>query len=776
MSVYVRAIDGRSSLRLLLNESIEVADLGSTILVYVAGGQAMATVGDSARTMRVDDVMVVNRETRFGARPVGPESMLFVFEITDSLLSRAVEADAIAFSCNSLDAEPSAAYDELRRIVRQTLNILSVDDERAEFRLYGSVYDLLDCLIANFSVRTRPITRGEERFRSVLRYINGHYFEPLTLSGVASHFHLDSAYFSRYFKKSLGVNFKDYLSETRLFCAERALRDTDVSIARVAMESGFSNVSSFNKAFRRSYGVTPSAYRAEHGRARVSDKGGDHDLVFSAYRSLQEGARKDESELVCVSGNLAGRPHAGEAFGSSIANAGSAWELMNEKIRDHMKKLVREGFQYLRFWDVLDEMPGCPWESSCAWRRAPRQNYDAIDDIFDFLQECQLTPWVVIAVPEEDISGQTFASYRDTLESFLAHVSDRYGASRLGRWRFEISLGGTAEAHRLDRARTMLAEAANLVHRYAPAAEVGGFCLDADGNKAEVTRAIDALDAAGADFRSFRLFSQRPHKDSEQDEGTRPSDGDFYARAVGELASSLRAREPKPLYVTEWGISPSSSNILNDSLYAGANFIRGALALISHADGAGYWVASDWHEAHARASSVLTGGAGMISKHGIAKPTYIAAHFLRDFKGAAVIERGDRSLISYDGDSYRVLFANYVCPNRLYYLKDEGELHPWDVPGFFPGESSKVRIALDGLPRGRYEVRVYSCNSHNGSLLDQWRDLGYSANLRASDIEYLRQKTAVRMEMGVEELDGCYETVRVVEPNEFLTLWLSKKD
>lgn len=92
-------------------------------------------------------------------------------------------------------------------------------------------------------------------------YIEKHYKENLTLNVLADEIHMNSYYFSSFFKKSAGENFKDYVNRVRIEHAVSLLLTTDMKSYEIASEVGFSDARAFTEIFQRFYHETPSAYR-----------------------------------------------------------------------------------------------------------------------------------------------------------------------------------------------------------------------------------------------------------------------------------------------------------------------------------------------------------------------------------------------------------------------------------------------------------------------------------------------------------------------------------
>jgi AraC-like DNA-binding protein len=88
------------------------------------------------------------------------------------------------------------------------------------------------------------------------------YFEPLDVDELARAAGLSRAHFSREFRRAFGETPHAYLVTRRLERAAALLRSTDRSVADVCLSVGLRSVGSFTTAFTRTYGLSPTAYRA----------------------------------------------------------------------------------------------------------------------------------------------------------------------------------------------------------------------------------------------------------------------------------------------------------------------------------------------------------------------------------------------------------------------------------------------------------------------------------------------------------------------------------
>jgi AraC-like DNA-binding protein len=103
--------------------------------------------------------------------------------------------------------------------------------------------------------------------------IDRRYRDPLDVATLADTAHLSPAHFSREFRRAFGEPPHQYLLTRRMERAAALLRNTDHSVADICLTVGLRSVGSFTTSFGRTFGLSPTAYRAAHppasDRARV---------------------------------------------------------------------------------------------------------------------------------------------------------------------------------------------------------------------------------------------------------------------------------------------------------------------------------------------------------------------------------------------------------------------------------------------------------------------------------------------------------------------------
>lgn len=103
----------------------------------------------------------------------------------------------------------------------------------------------------------------QDDINRVIRYIQEHYAEPVSLDDLMEVVHLSKYYFLKLFKQYTGLSPYEYLINYRISQAKRLLRTTDHSIGAIAGEVGFLDESNFIKQFKKITGCKPLVYRKQ---------------------------------------------------------------------------------------------------------------------------------------------------------------------------------------------------------------------------------------------------------------------------------------------------------------------------------------------------------------------------------------------------------------------------------------------------------------------------------------------------------------------------------
>lgn len=97
---------------------------------------------------------------------------------------------------------------------------------------------------------------------TIEKYIVEHYRDPsLCLNKISDEFQISESYFSHMFKEKTGANFSVYLENIRMKEAAKLVRETTTNLSELYVLVGYNNITTFRRAFKKTYGVTPSSMR-----------------------------------------------------------------------------------------------------------------------------------------------------------------------------------------------------------------------------------------------------------------------------------------------------------------------------------------------------------------------------------------------------------------------------------------------------------------------------------------------------------------------------------
>jgi AraC-like DNA-binding protein len=99
------------------------------------------------------------------------------------------------------------------------------------------------------------------RLNKIKTYIQQQPDRAISLSKAAEIACMERTAFARFFKRVTGITFYAFIQQCRVAKAMRHIKASDCSLAVVAYSSGFGNINSFGRAFRKTTGMTPSEYR-----------------------------------------------------------------------------------------------------------------------------------------------------------------------------------------------------------------------------------------------------------------------------------------------------------------------------------------------------------------------------------------------------------------------------------------------------------------------------------------------------------------------------------
>ena len=241
-------------------------------ITYISSGQGLRMVGNE--TQEVNDsqsIVLLGSGLPHYWKFNGPSAGVCV-QLSASRTSELQDEESKQllddlFESAKLGLEFDAARSEqaveiLRRLVLPDLNRLA---------RYGLLLQLLGELSGTQNLHGKRLsTQGFHGSRAMANYtemqqviswIIENFKSPIQLQDAVDLVGMSRASFCRHFTDCTGSSFANFVNDLRVSNACRLLHDTDQSIAAIALDSGFSNLSNFNRVFLRRKKMTPSHFR-----------------------------------------------------------------------------------------------------------------------------------------------------------------------------------------------------------------------------------------------------------------------------------------------------------------------------------------------------------------------------------------------------------------------------------------------------------------------------------------------------------------------------------
>ena len=189
--------------------------------------------------------------------------------------------------------------EELQKLRKLSLNTAIEYFERTsgfELRCISGINLLIDFMLNHAPYITIPeetylsVSNYERRILRIISYIHEHFTEKITLQEIAEREGLTTSYLSHFFKEHLNKSFQTLVNELRFERAVFLIRNSDMKILDISIESGFSDIKYMNRTFLSVYGITPREFRNLHKNSRPGDGPRDDkkgEYIFGREEALE---------------------------------------------------------------------------------------------------------------------------------------------------------------------------------------------------------------------------------------------------------------------------------------------------------------------------------------------------------------------------------------------------------------------------------------------------------------------------------------------------------
>ncbi len=245
------------------------------------GAGVRRIVGDSIETVGDYDLALIGAENLEHVWENGVCNSPDIREITiqfapdflgDKILGKN-QFDSIRKMLKAAEHGLSFPLDSIMRVYHHLDTLASDPDHFSQFLKFMSILNELSKgeykRLASSSFAHSSRNQESRRVTKVKQYINDHYAEDLRLDNMAALVGMSPSAFSRFFKMRTGKSLSDYILDIRLGYAARLLVDSTRNISEICYESGFNNLSNFNRIFKSKRGSTPRDFRALYKKNKI---------------------------------------------------------------------------------------------------------------------------------------------------------------------------------------------------------------------------------------------------------------------------------------------------------------------------------------------------------------------------------------------------------------------------------------------------------------------------------------------------------------------------
>ncbi len=743
-----------------------------TEILYGISGQTRVVVRDRKYTLGAGDIVAINSGIEHELYCRGDAAVCKV-QYSRTLIDQTVGFKSGDLNANSV-TDTSRSYDRLREIFRQLILDELDQSRRDSCRQNSLLYELLGELLHHFNVSQEEghgETLEDERVQAIIRYVNQNFQDSVSLNDIADELYTSISTLSRLFKKQTGMHFAEYVKGIRLRYACQELKYSNSNITKIAIDSGFTNLSGFNRVFREEFSMSPTDYRKVMREEMTKQEKRQRELKESLRQNMEEQLKTDDMENdgsgLQIRANINTELPWKKIWNQTI-NVGSMQSLLRANMQYHVTYLAEQlGYRYVGLWGIFTE----PLMITDGVHKN-QFNFDQLDSIFDFLTSYHLIPFLdfgprpstavggkkiseeaSIYMKDENIHFRSREVWENAVESLLRHVRERYGEEQVRQWIFEMGYDLTNRNVCYEDENYHYYTAWKFFYRSVKTIIPGGLTagpgvvLDLnDGWFTDYLRFCTQEETV-PDYMTLLLF---PYRNGGEKRHSVPETMDHFEKEqMRRLKEFMRAAGvDTKICGTEWNPTVNSRNFINDSCYRGTYFINHVMDMWNDADTANVWVASDWVSSYFDVHGVANGGNGIITRDSICKPAYYALQFLNMLDDRLITYGKNYIVTAGDHGGYHVLLTNHKRLSERYYMRNQTITSPDGLDDIFENEEPlDIDISLVGVEDTRYIVKRRSVGNAEGSLLTEWKNFGYDQNLGGPEITYLRHVCFPRMGM-----------------------------
>ncbi|MCZ0701608.1 xylan 1,4-beta-xylosidase [Natronobacillus azotifigens] len=793
-------------------------------LLYMLEGNVDIYINDKSYKLKEEDVIVINSNELHQLH--SDYAVLIAVQIELDEFNLRDNIKKMSFDCFT-QTQPNKSFEKIKSLIANMIYTNSLNDESTYAYNLSLAYSLIGELMRNFKsdrqINNVKTDKHLKRLSNILNYIKEHYNENLTLSQVAEREHLSAPYLSSFFDKYIGINFTTYYDKIRIEYAVNDLISSDLSIEEIARKHGFSETRSFLRAFKKEYDMLPSVYRKSQKKTNKKHDHPSDNLVdyiefepkyyldkiskyFNEERTqtnvINRGNKIKSLDLIDLAEKTIPLTHNFKNFTS----VGRAKELLYKEVQEMLTELQKAiNFKYIKFHGLLsDDMLVCKRNENGSLSFS----FILIDKVLDFLVSLDLIPLIQLSFMPEVLASNTekhvFASKMNTsypndikewkllIEAFIQHIQSRYGTKVIEQWLYCVWNEPDTSANMFgigsdEKFYQLYIETYISVKKINPNLIFGSpsLLLITTMSKEWARNFLlwTVENDCTPEFLNLHYYSDDFNNLAEEHSLSLPykaklshdhQDFNKYIDSVKVLLKDLHL-EHLNIYLTEWNLTVSHRNLINDTVFIGCYLAKNILSNYDKLDSFGYWSLTDFIEEFQLDNNLFHGGLGLFTYNGIKKPHFYVLEFL-SWLGDQLISEGDSYFITKKNDEISMICYNYehyskvFADGKAFAMTQTNRYTP-----FTQNLALDFSIPFINIDNGHYLVKEYIINQEYGSAYDKWVEMGGIPIQTDYDIHLMKNASIPRLrQYTVDVVDNNWTCFTTLEPLEVKYIEVTK--
>ncbi|WP_350343102.1 AraC family transcriptional regulator [Proteinivorax tanatarense] len=416
-------------------------------LLYVLKGTVEVSERNRVKILNQGELYIINANKAHSIYSDSKDNIMLVFQIKPSYLKEisGITQDSLLKS-NSLD--PTVKD----RIV-YALGLLFIENINAQSkyevhlsRLKDLINNLKDCLFKDDTFYCKGETDTiEQIIFDIVEEKSCSIEEDLSLEKMAMRYNVSYSYLSRVFKKITGENFTQYSLKQKLNKAVDLLLNTNETVSKISISSGFADVKLLNKDFRKILNMSPTDFRRKYN---CLDKLNEENTLLDHY-SVRDFLKKTKKERIKRYNTLQieDKKYKIGIKGAESFNTKEKWckiieleDIVGDNLDNLEKVLTDLSFEFIIIKFHLNEGEFC-LKKEDKLQYIPKME---VRNLVNVLTKHRITPVLQIGLDfhnqctSTNLNDKHYLNFKSAID-FLSMI---IGTTNLEKWKFELNISG----------------------------------------------------------------------------------------------------------------------------------------------------------------------------------------------------------------------------------------------------------------------------------------------------------------------------------------------